>query len=212
MNKQRMLRLMREHHLRVSPTATLKAKRTPMGHQPKPTKPNEWWGGDMTQVLVEGCGWVSIVSVLDWYAKVIGGHSAGLQCRAQHWLVALDRAVSRQFPAGAHGQGLALMSANGCQPTSVAFLKACSTLGIQQAFTSDNNPQGNADTERLMRTLTEECLWRKEWPCPLERMRALEDWITDDHAHDSHSALGYKPPRQFERHYHLSHGTQFTAA
>jgi putative transposase len=166
----------------------------------------------MTKVPVEGCGWVYIVIVLDWYTKVIVGHYAGLQCRAQHWLIALDRAVNRQFLAGAQGQGLALMSDNGCQPTSGAFMKACSTLGIQQAFTSDNNPKGNADTERIMRTLKEECLWLKKWTCPLALMRALEDWITDYNENYWHSGLGYKPPRQFERNYHLSHGTQFPAA
>ena len=30
--------------------------------------------------------------------------------------------------------------------------------------------------------------------------------------HYLHSALGYKPPRQFEQEYHTSHRTQFTAA
>src|SRR5918999_947113 len=50
---------------------------------------------------------------------------------------------------------------------SVAFLEACRALQIHQAFTSDNNPKGNADTERFMRTLKEECLWLREWTCPL---------------------------------------------
>jgi transposase InsO family protein len=50
------------------------------------------------------------------------------------------------------------MSDNGCQPTSVAFMKTCATLRITQSFTSDNNPKGNVDTERLMRTLKEELL------------------------------------------------------
>jgi len=47
------------------------------------------------------------------------------------------------------------MSDNGCQPTFVAFLKARAMLGITQAFTS-YNPEGNADTERLIRTLNED--------------------------------------------------------
>jgi hypothetical protein len=34
----------------------------------------------------------------------------------------------------------------------------CRSLEIHQAFTSYNNPKGNADTERFMRTLKEECL------------------------------------------------------
>jgi len=68
-------------------------------------------------------------------------------------VAALDMAVTDQFPAGARDKGFALMRDNGGQPTSTAFIRACGTLGIQQAFTSYNNPKGNADTERVMRTL-----------------------------------------------------------
>jgi putative transposase len=93
----------------------LKAKRTPSRDKPRPTKPNEWWGIDMTKVLVEGFGWVDIVVVLDWYTKKIVGYDAGRPCTAQHWLLALDMAVNGQFPDGARGQGVSLMSDNGCQ-------------------------------------------------------------------------------------------------
>jgi putative transposase len=150
-NKKRVLRLLREHQLLVRPNPQLKAKRTPTRSKPKPTKPNEWWGIDMTKVLVEGFGWVYIVVVLDWYTKTIVGYHADLRSTAQHWLAALDMAVNRQFPEGVRGAGLNLMSDNGCQPTSVAFMRACSALGIQQAFTSYNNPKGNADTESVLK-------------------------------------------------------------
>ena len=46
-----------------------------------------------------------------------------------------------------------------------------------QAFTRYNNPKGNADTERLMRTLTQEFLWLREWTSVLERESALATWI-----------------------------------
>jgi Integrase core domain len=114
-------------------------------------------------------------------------------------------AVNQQFPDGARGQGLSLISDHGCQPTAVAFMEACRTLGLHQTFTSYNNPKGNADTERLMRTLKEEGLWRQEWTCPFALMTALERWIADYNEHCLHSALGYKPPRQFEQEYHASH-------
>ena len=211
-NKKRSLRLMRAHHLLVLPNHRLKAKRTPTGRKPQPTKPNEWWGIDMTKVLVEGVGWIYIVVVLDWYTKTIVGHYAGLRCTAQHWLLAIDMAVNRQCPQGARGQGLSLMSDNGCQPTATAFMQACSLLGIEQAFTSYNNPKGNADTERMMRTLKEECLWLYEWTCPFTLARALERWIADYNEHYLHSALGYKSPRQVEREYLTSHSTQFAVA
>jgi putative transposase len=166
----------------------------------------------MTKVMVEDFGWVDIVLVLDWYTKKIVGYYAGMPCTARHWLEALDMTVKRQFPDGTRGQGVSLMSDNGCQPTALAFMKACSTLGIQPAFTSDNNPQGNANTARVMRTLKEACLWLQEWTSPFALIRALEVWITDYHEHYLHSALGYQSPSQFERHDYLSHRTPFAAA
>jgi putative transposase len=211
-NKKRIGRLMREHHLLVPPHQRLKGKRTPARSKPKPTRPNEWWGIDMTKILVQDLGWVYIVVVLDWYTKTIVGYHADLRSTAQHWLAALDMAVNRQFPHGVRGQGLSLMSDNGCQPTSAAFMQVCSTLGIQQTFTSYNNPKGNADTERMMRTLKEECLWLHEWTCPFTLVNALGTWIEHYNAHYLHSALGYKPPREFEREYYASHGTQLPAA
>jgi putative transposase len=211
-NKKRVLRLMREHHLLVQPNLRLKAKRTPMGRKPCPTKPNEWGGIDMTKVLVAGVGWVSSVIVLDWYTKAVVGHYAGLRCTAQQWLEALDMAVTHRFPQGGRGQGVSLMSDNGCQPTSTTFMQSCAILDIHQACTSYNNPKGNADTERFMRTLTEECLWLQEWTCPLELMRALKDWLAQDNDHYLHSALGYQSPRQFERDDLNRHSPPFVAA
>lgn len=211
-NKKRMLRLLREHHLLVTSNSKLRAKRTPPRSKPRPTRPNEWWGIDMTKVLVEGSGWVYIVLVLDWYTKKIVGYYAGSPCTARHWLVALDMAVNRQFPDGARGQGVCLMSDNGSQPTSLAFMRACASLGIHQAFTSYNNPKGNADTERALRTLKEECLWLQEWPCPFALSRTLGDWIDYYNGQYLHSALGDKTPGQYEREYHISHRSPFVAA
>ncbi len=37
-------------------------------------------------------------------------------------------------------------------------MAAMSVLGIEQVFTSYDNPKGNAETERLMRTIKEELL------------------------------------------------------
>jgi putative transposase len=51
------------------------------------------------------------------------------------------------------GQGLKLISDNGCQPNSGSFLKLTAILDIEQIFISYNNPKGNAETERFMRTL-----------------------------------------------------------
>jgi putative transposase len=63
-------------------------------------------------------------------------------------------------------------------------------------LTSDNNPTGHADTERVMRTLQEACFWLQNWTCPVQLMDALAHWITYDNEQYLHSALGYGPPRR----------------
>jgi|LSQX01.3.fsa_nt_gb transposase InsO family protein len=200
-NKKRILRLMQKHDLLVKSRSALKATRVPQKSKPRPDKPNQWWGIDMTKVMVQGFGWVYVTVVLDWYTKKVVGHYAGLQCRARHWLEALDMAVNTQFPYGARYQELSLMSDNGCQPTSISFMRSCSDLGIKQAFTSYNNPKGNADTERFFRTMKEELLWLREWTNPMELIDEVGEWIQGYNESYLHSSLGYKTPNRMETEY-----------
>ena len=211
-NKQRILRLRREHHLLVPPNLRLQARRTAMRHTPKPARPHEWWGIEMTKVMGEGFGWGSIVVILDWYTKKLVGSYAGMPCAARHWLAALDMAVNRQCSAGARGQGLSLLRDHGCQPTAAAFMRAGATLQMHQAFTSDHNPKGNADTERVMRTLKEAWLWLREWTGPFELSTALEAWMITYHEQSLHSALGDNTPKPFEQDYYSSPSPPFLAA
>jgi putative transposase len=206
-NKKRVLRLMQKHDLLVKGNIKLKATRTPVRDKPRPDRPNQWWGIDMTKVMVNGFGWMYVVVVLDWYTKKIVGYYAGMQCRGKHWLEALDEAVNQQFPNGVRDQGLCLMSDNGSQPTSVSFMKSCRDLGIHQAFTSYNNPKGNADTERVFRTMKEELLWLRDWASPFELVDSLKQWVNYYNQSYLHSALGYKSPERFEEEYQSRHLT-----
>jgi len=202
---------MKANDLLVKPNPKLRARRKASTSKPRPTRPNESWGIDMTKVMIEGFGWVYLVVVLDWHSKKVVGHYAGLQARSWHWLVALNRAMNRQFPAGIEGQTLSLMADNGCQPTSLAFMRACAALGIRQAFTSSSNPKGNADTERFLGTLKEQLVWLREWTSPAAFLAALDPWLADYNAAYLHSALGYRAPNAFEAE-HLGHATPLAAA
>jgi transposase InsO family protein len=206
-NRKRVLRLMQKHELVVKPNTRLKAVRTSGRSKPRPARPNEWWGIDMTKVMVEGFGWMYIVVVLDWYTKKIVGCYAGIQSRSFHWLEALGEAVNREFRDGVRETGLSLMSDNGSQPTSVAFMKACREMGIKQSFTSYGNPKGNADTERVFRTMKEELLWLREWHSPFELTDALGKWVEDYNRSYLHSSLGYKSPMKFEEEYQNNQST-----
>ncbi|MGQ9678535.1 MAG: hypothetical protein ACUVUD_04565 [bacterium] len=51
------------------------------------------------------------------------------------------------------------------------------TLGIEQIFTTYNNPKGNADTERMMRTIKEEIIWLNEFETLEEAIERIGGWI-----------------------------------
>ncbi len=146
-------------------------------------------------------GWAYVVLVVDWYSKKVVGHYCGEQSKAWHWLAALNKAINRQFPAGIRDMEteLNLMSDNGSQPTSRSFMETCAGLRIKQAFTAYNNPKGNADTERMMRTLKEELCWLHEWQSVDVLKTALDRFVEDFNDGYLHSALGYKTPNAFEK-------------
>lgn len=189
---------MKENKLTIKQRSAIKAART-IKPKPKATKPNQYWGIDMTKTWVNDHGWFYIVLVIDWYTKQIVGNFAGGYCRTQEWLDALEMGVLRKLPNGSLEKGLKLVSDNGCQPTSVAFQKACNLLDIEQIYTSYNNPKGNAETERLMRTMKEECLWLTEWNNFDEVQNALNNWINFYNKEYPHSTLGYRSPDDFEK-------------
>jgi transposase InsO family protein len=197
-SQKRVYGTMKAADLLVRPNPKLRAKRNADTRKPRPTRPNQCWGIDMTKVMIEGCGWVYLVVVLDWHSRKVVGHDAGLQARAWHWLVALNRAVNRQFPGGIEGQNLNLMADNGCQPTSLAVMRVCAAIGVRQAFTSYSNPKGNAEIERFLRTLKEELVWLREWTSPAACFAALDRWLADANATYLHSALGYRAPDAVE--------------
>ncbi|NLI99420.1 transposase [bacterium] len=92
-----------------------------------------------------------------------------------------------------------LISDNGSQPTSLNFMRDMSDLGIEQVFTSYNNPKGNADTERMMRTIKEEVLWLDEFASFQEAKEKLDTWfVVGYNKLYVHSSLGYRSPEEFE--------------
>jgi transposase InsO family protein len=143
---------MKEGKLLVSKDTRLKAKRAQFSYKskPKPTKPNEVWGIDMTKILIPAVGWVYFHAVLDWFTKKIVGYSLSFTSKAGDWLNALNAGLNNQFPQGIRDtlkNPLYLVSDNGSCPISLRFMKACKDLNIKQIYTSYNNPKGNADTE-----------------------------------------------------------------
>jgi len=197
-NEKRVRRLMKEFGLMV-PRTVHKAKRTPLRSKPGASKPRQFWGIDATKFMVNGLGWVYLVIVLDWYTKKTAGWNLSLRNRTVEWKQALDMAVNLEFADGVRGKGLKLVSDNGSQPTSTSFMKDMTALEIEQIFTSYNNPKGNADTERMMRTIKEEVLWLNEFSSLEEAKEKIDKWLSVDYNKlYVHSVLGYRSPEEYE--------------
>ena len=93
------------------------------------------------------------------------------------------------------------------RPTSLGFMKACSNLVVHQAFTSYNNPKGNADTERMIRTMKEELFWLREWESERELSQELDKWVDYYNSSYLHSAHGYRTPVQVGAEYYKNHAS-----
>ena len=138
-NNKRTYRLMKEDNLLVNKNSQNRAKRTDFHPKPRATHPNQIWGTDMTKIKIGSWGWYYLVVILDWYTKQIVGYKLSLQSKNKDWQEALCQAVNHCFPEGIKDNlknTLFLVSDNGCQPTSLSYMQACSDVSIKQIFIS----------------------------------------------------------------------------
>lgn len=202
-NKKPIYRIMKEHNLLVQKNTRLKAKRDNKAYRSKPkaSRPNEFWGTDMTKVMLAMYGWIYLVIVLDWHTKKIVGYSISTKSKTNDWLDALNNACDSQFPNGilSKEQHLYLISDNGSQPTSHKYMQACSVMEIKQIFASYNNPKGNADTERVMRTIKEDFVWSRDFESSEDFNNQFKQWVEDYNNDYPHSSINHQTPCEFEK-------------
>ena len=160
----------------------------------------------MTKVMIPAFGWVYLHVVIDDEIKKLSSALMSLSNKSSDWIAALNEAVSLQFPNGIRESIVIpeLISDHGCQPTSTAFFKACSELGIQQIFASYSNPKGNADTERVIRTLKEDLVRPNKFDSVADFEKALNIWQKEYNEDYLHSSLGYMTPYEYERWFQAS--------
>ena len=108
-------------------------------------------------------------------------------------------AVQVACPAGSRSYGLHLMSDNGSQPTSGKYENHLKDLWIEHATTSYCNPKGNADTERMFRTIKEDYIWLNDFTSFDEAVAVLTAGIEEYNVDYPHSALDGMSPNEFEQ-------------
>ena len=166
--------------------------------KPKPNNPREYVGIDSTKLWINGIGWVNLIVLIDWYTKEILGHGLYLRNRSKEWIDVLHSGLVKGFfNRGLNLSNLHLVSDHGSQPTSRSFMKFCKEYGIDQIFATFNNPKGNADTERVIRTIKEEVVWINEFETLEEAKKTMDNFIKFYNEEYCHSSLGYKSPFEY---------------
>lgn len=196
---------MKKNSLLVPKNLRLRARRTTTS-KPKTIEPNRYWGIDMTKIMIPQYGWAYLHVVIDWGSKKLLSCKLSTRSKAGDWLEALNEAINRQFPEGIREveSKPCLVSDHGSQPTSVKFIKECASLGIEQIFASYCNPKGNADTERVIRTIKEELVWSREYSSFNELESTLSAWSEYYNEDYPHSTINYMTPYEYERWFNAS--------
>ena len=158
------------------------------------TAPNQAWGADLTYIRL-GEEFCYLAVLLDLFSRKIVGWALSESLEAAGPRAALARAVrERQPPAGwIHHSDRGVQYA--CR-TYVAQLEAAQA---RISMTAVGEPKQNAPTERWMRTVKEEEVDLQEYRTMAEAKQAIGRFIEEVYNEKRlHSALGYRPPSEFE--------------
>lgn len=195
-NGKRVLRVMRERGLLVTPRRT-RARRKKEWSRIVADAPNQLWQTDMTKVWAGATvGWAYLVSVIDCCTRDIVGWDLSLRCRTQEAIAAVERAVLETMAHGSRHYALVLNTDNGTQFTSTRFLDTLSRLGITHRRTAFNHPEGNGMIERFHRSLKEEEIWLNEYRSLEEARESIGRWIEEYNHERPHRALKNRTPRE----------------
>ena len=156
---------------------------------------NQLWVADITYIRLKA-EFVYLAVVLDAYSRKVVGWALERTLAARLPLAALEQAMAERQPP----PGLVHHSDRGVQYASGAYVRS---LRRQQAIPSMSrpaNPYDNASCESFIKTLKREEIYVNDYQ-DLDHLRAnIEDFIERYYNRCRlHSALGYRPPEEFER-------------
>lgn len=157
------------------------------------TGPNEKWLADITYIDTAE-GWLYLAAVLDLYARPIVGWSMADHMRAELVEDALKLALGRRFPL----TDLLHHSDQGSQYTSQTVRDLLRDYRIEVSMSDVGNCYDNSPMESFFGTLKTECAI-KPFATRAEARRVIFEYIEVWYNRQRlHSAIGYRPPAEFE--------------
>jgi transposase InsO family protein len=160
-----------------------------------PTGLDQIWVADITYVrLAEAFIYLAII--LDAFSRKVIGWALDDHLEARLAIEALDRALAARNPVP---DTLIHHSDRGVQYASIDYSSRLKTRGIAISMSRVANPYDNAKAESFMKTLKAEEVNGKAYATLADARRDIGQFIdTVYNTERLHSALGYKPPVEFE--------------
>jgi putative transposase len=156
--------------------------------------PNQLWYADITYIRLR-TRFVFLAVLLDAWSRKVVGYAISHLLDARLPLAALDAALTQRPPP----PGLVHHSDRGVQYTSRVYRERLAAQGVRGSMGRRGNPYDNATMESFMKTLKYEEIYPREYATVDDVIRRLPQFIEEHYNRRRlHSALGYRPPEEFE--------------
>ncbi len=203
-NHKRVYRLMREDNL-----LCLRRRKfivTTNSNHGLPVYPNlaremvlrgldQLWVADITYIRLL-LGFVYLAVILDAFSRRVIGWALDRGLEDELTLAALRMALDRRGPAA----GLVHHSDRGVQYASRDYTDLLRAHGLRISMSRQGNPYDNAVAESFMKTLKYEEVYRQDYRDLAEARASIGRFLEQVYNEKRlHSALGYRPPVEFEQ-------------